>query len=116
MATPNTAPRPKASRQPRSAGKRFSLSRTTDRTAPPAVPSQNDPLMTRSTRPRTRAGMSSSMAELMAAYSPPIPAPVKNRQTKKYMGFIENAVATVATRYTASVIKNSFLRPIRSAR
>jgi hypothetical protein len=53
------------------------------------------------------------MAELMAAYSPPIPAPVKNRQTKKYIGFIENAVAT---RYTVSVIRNSFLRPIRSAR
>ena len=56
------------------------------------------------------------MAELMAAYSPPIPAPVKNRQTNKYIGFIENAVATVATRYTVSVVRNSFLRPIRSAR
>jgi hypothetical protein len=44
------------------------------------VPSQNDPLIIRSTRPRSRAGMSSSMAELMAAYSPPMPAPVKNRQ------------------------------------
>ena len=29
--------------------------------------------------PRTRAGISSSIAELIAAYSPPIPAPVKNR-------------------------------------
>jgi hypothetical protein len=48
--------------------------------APNIVPSQNDPLMIRSTRPRTRAGISSSMAELMAAYSPPMPAPVKNRQ------------------------------------
>jgi hypothetical protein len=27
-----------------------------------------------------RPGISSSMAELMAAYSPPMPAPVKNRQ------------------------------------
>jgi hypothetical protein len=45
------------------------------------VPSQNEPLMIRSTRPRSRAGISSSMAELMAAYSPPIPAPVKNRHT-----------------------------------
>jgi hypothetical protein len=43
------------------------------------VPSQNEPLMIRSTRPRSRAGISSSMAELMAADSPPIPAPVRNR-------------------------------------
>ena len=37
--------------------------------------------MIRSTVPRTRAGISSSIAELMAAYSPPMPAPVKKRQT-----------------------------------
>jgi hypothetical protein len=37
--------------------------------------------MMRSTRPRTRAGISSSIAELIAAYSPPMPAPVKKRQT-----------------------------------
>ena len=35
--------------------------------------------MIRSTRPRTRAGISSSIAELIAAYSPPMPAPVKKR-------------------------------------
>ena len=40
--------------------------------------------MIRSTRPRTRAGISSSIAELIAAYSPPMPAPVKKRQRKKY--------------------------------
>ena len=34
----------------------------------------------RSTRPRTRAGISSSMAELIAAYSPPMPAPVSARK------------------------------------
>ena len=85
-------------RQPTSLAKWSSLSRKTDRAAPKAVPSQKEPLMMRSTRPRTRAGMSSSMAELMAAYSPPIPAPVKNRQTKNHIGFIENAVRTVATR------------------
>jgi hypothetical protein len=39
-------------------------------------------LITRSTRPRTRAGMSSSIAELIAAYSLPILAPVKKRATK----------------------------------
>ena len=33
----------------------------------------------RSTRPRTRAGINSSIAELIAAYSPPIPAPVSAR-------------------------------------
>ena len=52
--------------------------------------------MIRSTRPRTRAGISSSIAELIAAYSPPIPAPVKKRATKKYQGAKEKAVATVA--------------------
>ena len=64
--------------------------------APTAVPSQNDPLMIRSTVPRTRAGISSSMAELIAAYSPPMPAPVKKRQTQKNRNDAENAVATVA--------------------
>jgi hypothetical protein len=54
---------------------------STQASAPPnTVPSQNEPLMMRSTLPRTRAGISSSMAELMAAYSPPMPAPVKDRQ------------------------------------
>lgn len=41
--------------------------------APPAAPTQNEPLMAMSTRPRYLAGMSSSIAELMAAYSPPMP-------------------------------------------
>ena len=80
MQRPKIAPSPKARRQPRSLAKRFSFSSSTDSAAPKAVPSQNDPLMMRSTRPRTRAGMSSSIAELMAAYSPPMPAPVKKRQ------------------------------------
>ena len=60
-------------------------------------PTQNDPLIARSTRPRILAGISSSIAELIAAYSPPIPAPVKNRQRKKNHGANENAVAAVAT-------------------
>ena len=54
--------------------------------------------MIRSTRPRTRAGISSSIAELIAAYSPPMPAPVKKRAMKKNSGEIAKAVATVATR------------------
>jgi hypothetical protein len=66
--------------------------------APAAAPSQYDPLMMRSTRPRTRAGINSSIAELIAAYSPPMPAPVKKRATKKYHGANANAVATVAVR------------------
>ena len=49
--------------------------------------------MIRSTRPRARAGISSSIAELIAAYSPPIPAPVKKRATKKNQGANANAVA-----------------------
>ena len=53
--------------------------------------------MATSTRPRYFAGISSSMAELMAAYSPPMPAPVRNRAAKYHAGFIENAVSTVAT-------------------
>ena len=53
--------------------------------------------MIRSTRPRARAGISSSIAELMAAYSPPMPAPVKNRAMKKYSAVGAKAVATVAT-------------------
>jgi hypothetical protein len=44
------------------------------------------------------AGISSSIAELMAEYSPPMPVPVKNRHRKKYQGANENAVATVAVR------------------
>ena len=36
------------------------------------------------------------MAELIAAYSPPIPMPVMKRTRKKYQGLKEKAVATVA--------------------
>jgi hypothetical protein len=45
------------------------------------------------------------------AYSPPIPIPVTNRQSKKYQGANANAVATVATMYSAIVSMKSFLRP-----
>jgi hypothetical protein len=41
--------------------------------------------------------MSSSIAELIAEYSPPMPIPVKKRQMKKYQGAKAKAVATVAT-------------------
>ena len=52
----------------------------------------------RSTVPRTRAGISSSMAELMAEYSPPMPMPVKNRNAKNIQALCDVAVRTVATR------------------
>lgn len=64
---------------------------------PSAAPTQNEPLMATSTRPRYAAGMSSSMAELIAAYSPPMPAPVRKRAAKYHPGFGANAVSTVAT-------------------
>jgi hypothetical protein len=56
-------------------------------------------------------GISSSIAELIAAYSPPMPAPVRNRHSQKYHASVANAVATVAPMYSASVAMNSFLRP-----
>ena len=70
--------------------------------------------MTMSIRPRCFAGISSSIAELIALYSPPMPMPVTNRQAKKISGVHANAVAIVAARYTPSVIMNSFFRPKRS--
>lgn len=66
-----------------------------------------------STRPRYLAGMSSSIAELIAAYSPQMPAPVRNRAMKYQVGFGEKAVWTVATVYTPRVSMKSFLRPKR---
>ena len=66
--------------------------------APSAAPTQNDPLMAMSTRPRYLAGISSSIAELIAAYSPPMPAPVMKRAAKYHNGVVANAVVTVATR------------------
>ena len=95
---PKMAPTPKASRHPM-LGAKFDVSSSTSAPAAPAAePSQYVPLMIRSTRPRRRAGINSSMAELIAAYSPPMPAPVKNRAAKKYQGAKANAVATVAVR------------------
>ena len=66
--------------------------------APSAAPIQKLPLMTRSVQPRTRLGISSWIVELMAVYSPPMPAPVRKRKTTKLQRFQENAVAAVAVR------------------
>ena len=73
---------PYAYRHPRATAKWAGLSRKIVAAAPMAAPTQNVELMSRSTWPRTRAGISSSTAELMAAYSPPMPAPVRARKTK----------------------------------
>ena len=71
-------------RQPTLAGDRWAGLSRNDRGRGPD--GRADPeyveLMSRSTWPRTRAGISSSTAELMAAYSPPMPAPVNARKTK----------------------------------
>jgi hypothetical protein len=53
-------------------------------------------LITRSVQPRTRAGTSSWIVELMAVYSPPMPAPVTKRHSAKVHTFLEKAVAAVA--------------------
>jgi hypothetical protein len=55
-------------------------------------------LIASATRPRTRAGTSSSIAELIAEYSPPIPEPASTRKIMKLQKFQESAVATVKTR------------------
>ena len=77
MPRPRIAPVAKASRQPRSAWK-IAVSSSSIAARPPiAAPTQKLPLIARSTWPRLRAGISSSIAELIAAYSPPIPIPVR---------------------------------------
>ena len=60
--------------------------------------------------------MSSSTAELMAEYSPPIPKPVMTRKLTKDRKLHEKVVSTTPARYTANVMRNSFLRPTRSVR
>ena len=65
-------PRAKPRRQPISFGSHAVFSRARDAADPAADPTQYEPLTTRLTRPRARGGISSSMAELIAAYSPPI--------------------------------------------
>ena len=94
----SAAPIANAARQPISTGNRAGSSRTIDPAAPMAAPIQKLPLMTRSVQPRTRAGISSWMVELMAVYSPPMPAPVTKRQSAKVHKFHVNAVAAVAVR------------------
>ena len=98
IAIASTAPRKNASRQPTSGPNRFVSSSTPESAAPNAAPSQYEPLIARSTQPRARAGISSSIAELIAAYSPPIPRPVRNRKAQNEAALQVRPVRTVATR------------------
>ena len=68
------------------------------------------------TRPRYLAGISSSMAELIAAYSPPMPRPVRKRKIQNEYALQVKPVRIVATRYRPRLAMNSFLRPSRSVR
>jgi hypothetical protein len=92
------APIRKAARQPISGSNTEGSSSTREPAAPIAAPIQKLPLISRSVRPRYRAGISSWMAELMAVYSPPIPAPVRKRNREKLQKSQEQLVAAVASR------------------
>src|SRR5262245_50353726 len=70
MPSPRIPPMAKPSRHPRLVATKFGSRNSTEAPAPAAAPSQKLPLTMRSIRPRNRAGMSSSIAELIAAYSP----------------------------------------------
>src|SRR5947209_15584667 len=108
------APMKKQIRQPMVASTLVGSSRYSDAAEPIAVPTHQEPLMARSVQPRRRAGISSSIAELMAAYSPPMPMPVMNRKNTNDSKLNENAVAIVQTRYHPSENMKSLLRPSRS--
>src|SRR3954464_8469446 len=108
------APRRNAKRQLKPGEIDLLFRRKKEVTEPRAAPPQKVELISRSTCPRMRAGMSSSTAELTAAYSPPIPAPVRARKSVKLKKFQEKAVSAVAVRYSAIVMVKSFLRPQRS--
>ncbi len=98
MTRARTAPRAKVRRQPTFAAK-MSVSRATiDSREPKTAPSQKLPLIIRSTRPRYSLGISSSIAELMAAYSPPMPKPVRKRKRKNHQVSKAIAVRAVAAR------------------
>lgn len=102
---------PKPSRQPKSGANSAGSSSSTVAPEPSAAPSQKLPLIISPTRPRWRAGISSSMAELIAAYSPPMPHPVMKRKTKKLQKSQENALRPTPARYTPSVMKNRRFLP-----
>ncbi|GJE71436.1 hypothetical protein CHKEEEPN_2982 [Methylorubrum podarium] len=98
MTRPMPPPTKKAMRQPQAGSIHSGRSSAIDRKEPSAAPIQNEPLMTRSVQPRTRAGISSWMVELIAVYSPPMPAPVRKRNRQKLQIFHDRPVAAVAMR------------------
>jgi hypothetical protein len=98
MPRPSSEPIPKAARQPQSGGNLPGCRNSTAPAAPSAAPSQKLPLIARSVRPRKRAGMNSWIAELMAVYSPPIPAPVRKRNSAKLQKSQDAAVEAVAAK------------------
>jgi hypothetical protein len=98
MANPMIDPTPKPRRHPSVGGKIAGSRMSRLSAAPMAVPIQKLPLMPRSHQPRTRAGRSSSMAEFIAAHSPPMPAPVAKRKKAKLAKLHDAAVSAVATR------------------
>jgi hypothetical protein len=92
MKRPRTEPTRNANRQPMSGSNRSGFRTAIDATAPSAPPIQNEPLMARSVHPRYRAGIISWIVEFTALFSPPIPAPVKNRNRQKLARFQLSAV------------------------
>ena len=88
----------KAARQPISGGMIAGSSTTYAPRAPRAAPSQKLPLMTRSVKPRRRAGINSWIVALTAAYSPPMPAPVSMRKAANDQKSHDRPQAMVATR------------------
>ena len=112
--TARIAPIAKQMRQPTAGFTLVGSSRYSDAAEPIAVPIHHEPLMARSVQPRLRAGISSSIAELIAAYSPPMPMPVMKRKNTNDSKLNENAVVIVQTRYQPSENMKSRLRPSRS--
>jgi hypothetical protein len=73
----STGPIRKASRHPTLTAK--ALRKISEANEPRIAPAQYVPLIQMSTRPRYLDGIISSMAELIAAYWPPMPMPATNR-------------------------------------
>ncbi len=78
----------------------------------PRRPASRLPLMARSMRPRRRGGLVPWIAELIAEYSPPLPAPVRKRKNRELSRFHrEGGRRRRSPRWTPSVTLKSFLRP-----
>jgi hypothetical protein len=98
MTSPIVVPIRKASRHPTAGSIKAGSSRTIEPPAPMAAPTQKLPLIKRSVQPRRRARISSWIVELMAVYSPPMPVPVRKRNSTKLQAFHAKPVAAVARR------------------